>query len=124
MIKIATMNVRGLRKAHLKKKTDNDNTSQNGFFSWLRKTENDIFALTELGFKDTPSDDEQKKYKQILKYNDAAWTSDCALLLRDPALSFSHMQTFLHGRVIFARVTSSSSPWEPLFVLFMSLQNE
>jgi hypothetical protein len=94
MIKIATMNVRGLRKAHLQKKTDNDKTlSQNKFISWLRKTENDIIALTELGFKDTPSVDEQKKYKQILKYKDAAWTSDCALFsvtLLSPFLTSKH----------------------------------
>jgi hypothetical protein len=88
---------------------------------WLRKTQNNILAWTEPGLNDTPSVDEQKKVQIHPRYSDAAWTSESALFLRDPALAISFLQTILHGRVIYTRVTSSLLLSWPLSVLFKPL---
>lgn len=121
-MRIATLNVRGLRKQHLKKKLDNF-TNQTGFFTWLRQSTTDILALQELKFPVTPSADEQKRYNQLLKNDAAVWTSECALFLRNPSLSFVSTDTFLLGRVIVARVRCSSSSFEATFCVVYAPAN-
>ncbi|OAQ24672.1 hypothetical protein K457DRAFT_49478, partial [Linnemannia elongata AG-77] len=111
LMRIATLNVRGMRKQHLQRTIGPNN--QSNFYTWLRQTDNNILALQELGFDSPgPNTNQQQTLNQILNCNDAVWTRHCALLIRDPSLSITSSSTFLDGRVITASIMSSSLAFE------------
>lgn len=119
-MRIASLNVRGLRKQHLQ---NNNTTGPSNFLTWLRQTDFDIMALQELNLPDIPTTDEQTNYNQYLNTHTSVWSPHCALLLRDPDLSFSNTSLEQEGRVIVTTITSSSSSFEATFCVIYAPAN-
>src|SRR5690349_19243519 len=111
-MRIVSLNVRGLRKQHLQ---NNNATGPSNFFTWLRKTDFDIMALQEINLPSTPTTTEQTNYNQYLNTHSSVWSSHCALLLRDPDLSFSNTSYAEEGRIIVTTVSSSSTSFTATF---------
>lgn len=120
-MRIASLNVRGLRKQHLQ---NNNATGPPNFLTWLRHTDFDIMALQEINLPTTPTTTEQTNYNQYLNIHSSVWSSHCALLLRNPDLSLSNTTYAEEGRIIVTTVTSSSSSFEATFCVMYAPANK
>lgn len=119
-MKIATLNCHGFHKQHL---STNTNCHPNNFLIWLCQTQADILALQELQLPNTPTTNDQALYNQYLNTNDSVWTEHCAILLRDPDLSLSNMDTALGGCVITTAVISASFSFSTTFCIMYAPAN-